>query len=62
MGIAFDLQDPDNLMDKSGVTVALVERSHPNLIQNTHHIPLNAGFPNGTIKGDIYRLRSSYRW
>jgi len=60
MGIAFDLQDPDNLMDKSGVTVALVERSHPNLIQNTHHIPLNAGFPNGTIKGDIYRLRSSY--
>ena len=38
---------------KSGVTVALVERDHPGLIQNTHHNPLNAGFPNGTIKGDI---------
>ncbi len=53
MGIAFELQDPDNLIGKEGVTVALVERSHPNLIQNTHHIPLNAGFPNGTIKGEI---------
>lgn len=56
MGIAFDLQDPDNLLSNklSGITVALVERGHKGLIQNTHHNPLNAGFPNGTIKGEIY--------
>lgn len=54
LGIAFDLKDPDNLLpDKSGVTLALVERDHPHLIQNTHHNPLNVGFPNGTIKGTI---------
>ena len=54
MGIAFNLDDPDNLIGKSGITVALVERNHPGLIQNTHHNPMNAGFPNGTIKGEIY--------
>ena len=54
MGIAFDLHDPDNLINKSGVTVALIERNHPDLIQNTYHNPLNVGFPNGTIKGEIY--------
>jgi len=53
MGIAFDLKDPDNLLDKTGVTVALVEREHLNLIQETHHNPLDVGFPNGTIKGEI---------
>ena len=53
MGIAFNLEDPDNILGKEGVTVALVERDHPGLIQNTHHNPLNVGFPNGTIKGDI---------
>ena len=53
MGIAFNLKDPNNLLNKSGVTLALVERKHLNLIQNTHHNPMNAGFPNGTIKGEI---------
>lgn len=53
MGIAFELEDPENLVGKSGVTVALVERDHPGLIQNTHHNPLDVGFPNGTIKGEI---------
>ena len=56
MGIAFDLQDPDNLLVNklNGITVALVERGHEGLIQETHHNPLNAGFPNGTIKGEFY--------
>ena len=54
LGIAFRLEDPDNLLGKSGVTVALVERNHPGLIQNTHHNPMNAGFPNGTIKGEFF--------
>ena len=53
MGIAFDLKDTDNLLGKSGITVALVERDHLNLIQETHHNPLDVGFPNGTIKGEI---------
>ena len=51
MGIAFDLKDPSNLIGRSGITVALLERDHPGLIQDTHHNPLNVGFPNGTIKG-----------
>ena len=53
MGIAFNLKDPDNLLKKSGITVALVERNHKDLQQNTYHNPLDVGFPNGTIKGTI---------
>ena len=53
MGIAFNLKDPDNLLDKSGITLALVERGHEGLIQDTYHNPLDVGFPNGTIKGTI---------
>ena len=53
MGIAFNLKDPNKLLKnkRSGITLALVEREHPGLIQETHHNPLNVGFPNGTIKG-----------
>ena len=54
MGIAFNLKDPNNLLGKEGITVALVERGHQGLQQETHHNPLNAEFPNGTIKGEIY--------
>ena len=53
MGIAFNLEDPNNLLGRSGITLALVERGHPGLVQDTHHNPLNAGFPNGTIKGEF---------
>ena len=56
MGIAFNLVDPNGLLEnkKSGISVALLERGHDGLIQETHHNPLNAGFPNGTIKGEFY--------
>ena len=54
MGIAFNLEDPQNLLGKTGVSLALVKREHEGLIQETHHNPMNAGFPNGTIKGTIY--------
>ena len=56
MGIAFNLKDPNNLLknNKNGITLALLERDHDGLIQETHHNPLNAGFPNGTIKGEFY--------
>ena len=55
IGLAFDLQDPDNLLKSgnSGITVALIENNHLGLKQETHHNPLNAGFPNGTLKGEI---------
>ncbi len=55
IGIAFNLQDPDNLLEngKPGVTVALLEKGTPGLEQLTYHNPLNAGFPNGTLKGKI---------
>ena len=44
-GIAFNLQDPDGLLEsgKSGITVALVENTC-GLVQETHHNPLNVGF------------------
>ena len=55
VGLAFRLKDPDNLLEKGqeGITVALIEGDHEGLIKSTHHNPLNAGFPNGTLKGDL---------
>jgi acyl-CoA dehydrogenase len=55
IGVAFNLQDPNNLLSegKAGITVALLEKGHPGLLQETHHNPNNAGFPNGTIKGTV---------
>ncbi len=55
VGIAFRLEDPDNLLQygKTGVTVALIEGDHPGLKKETHHNPMNVGFPNGTLKGNI---------
>tara|TARA_B100000524_G_C23651681_1_gene370373 strand:+ start:18 stop:1952 length:1935 start_codon:yes stop_codon:yes gene_type:complete len=55
IGIAFNLKDPFDLLNKGseGVTVALIENTHPGLKQKTHHNPLNAGFPNGTLKGSL---------
>ena len=56
MGIAFNLKDPNHLLsnERSGITLALLERGHEGLIQETHHNPLNVGFPNGTIKGEFF--------
>ena len=53
IGLAFKLEDPNGLLSsgREGITVALIESSHPGLIKETHHNPLNAGFPNGTLKG-----------
>ena len=55
VGLAFNLNDPDNLLQKGqeGITVALLEGNHPGLNKTTHHIPLDAGFPNGTVKGKL---------
>ena len=55
IGLAFDLKDPDKLLEKGqeGVTLALLERGHPGLLQDTFHNPLDVGFPNGTLKGEF---------
>ncbi len=59
MGIAFKLNDPDNLLNKEksdlGITLALLERDvdDKDIIVNAHD-PLGAAFPNGTIKVNDY--------
>ncbi len=55
IGVAFKLNDPYELLDKGseGVTVALVKANTCGLKQETYHNPLNAGFPNGTLKGTL---------
>ena len=56
VGLAVKVKDPDGILSfggKEGVTVALLEKDHPGLSLETHHNPLNVGFPNGTVKGDL---------
>lgn len=55
IGVAFHLKDPENLLKngKPGVTLALLDRSHPGMHINTFHNPNDTGFPNGTIKGKV---------
>lgn len=55
IGLALQVEDPDKLLPSKneGISVALLENDHPGLIMNTHHNPLDVGFPNGTIKGNI---------
>ena len=55
-GLAIKVKDPHNLLNgkgKEGVTVFLLKKRHDGLEQETHHNPLNVGFPNGTIKGHL---------
>ena len=59
MGVAIKVKDPDKLLKegKEGITVALIEKVMYNGIKNeTYHNPMNAGFPNGTLKGNIHIL------
>lgn len=55
VGLAVKVSDPDRLLTygSEGVTVALLKCDHPGLRLETHHNPLNVGFPNGTVKGDL---------
>jgi acyl-CoA dehydrogenase len=55
IGLALQVEDPDKLLPSKneGISVALLENDHPGLIMKTHHNPLDVGFPNGTIKGNI---------
>lgn len=53
IGVAFEVEDPHNYLGKTGVTLALIERGHPGLEQNGYHNPLDTGFPNGTLEGNL---------
>lgn len=56
LGIAFDLQDPDNLLGKGenpGITLSLVSRDTKGLEVGNRLRPMDVPFNNGTIKGDI---------
>ena len=54
IGLAFNVSDPDNLLNNvSGITVALLEKDHPGLKQDKYHNPLDCGFPNGTLEGEL---------
>lgn len=55
IGVAFDLKDPNILLEegKEGVTLALLEKGECGLIQNSYHKPLGVDFPNGTLKGSL---------
>lgn len=55
VGIGLNLQDPQNLLQgkgEEGFSVALLERDHPGLRMGPRHMPLNAAFMNGTVKGE----------
>ena len=56
MGVAIKVSDPDNLLNqgKEGITLALLEKDkYENLKNSSFHNPMNAGFPNGTLKGNV---------
>jgi acyl-CoA dehydrogenase len=55
IGVAFYLKDPNKLLKngKEGITLALLEKDCFGLLLETHHNPNDAGFPNGTIKGNV---------
>jgi acyl-CoA dehydrogenase len=48
--LAFELIDASTKESK-GITLALLERNHPGLLQTTYHNPNDTGFPNGTLRG-----------
>jgi alkylation response protein AidB-like acyl-CoA dehydrogenase len=54
VGLAFQLKDPKGLLagtGNEGITIALLERDHENLVMGPRHDPLVASFMNGTVKG-----------
>lgn len=56
LGIAFDLEDPDNILgkgEKPGITLSLISRDTEGLQVGNRLRPMDVPFNNGTIKGDI---------
>ncbi len=54
-GLAFKLEDPDNLLGRGqkdlGITVAMIKRDTPGLEMGARHQPMDLPFMNGTLKG-----------
>ena len=59
VGLAFVLEDPDNLLPskKSGITVALLSRDQ--LEMGNKHNPMDVPFPNGTIRAHHLPIQMS---
>lgn len=57
-GLAFRLHDPEHLLGEQvelGITVALVPREHPGVDIGRRHLPLDAVWMNGPIRGkDVF--------
>ena len=58
IGLAFKLQDPEQLLGddpEPGITVALIPRETPGITIGQRHMPLNIPFQNGPISGqDVF--------
>lgn len=58
IGIAFKLEDPDNLLEgtgREGITLCLVSKSHPGVKTGNRHLPLGIPFMNGPVTGkDVF--------
>ncbi|MEZ9900600.1 acyl-CoA dehydrogenase [Vibrio breoganii] len=55
LGLAFKLQDPENLLGKGtdlGITCALIPTSHPGVENGERHDPLGLAFMNGPTRGE----------
>lgn len=55
VGLAFQLEDPENLLgkgEKPGITVALIPRDAPGMKMGDRHRPMDAPFNNGPIFGE----------
>ncbi len=56
LGIAYDLEDPKNLLGKGenpGITLSVIPRDTPGLEVGNRLRPMDVSFKNGTIRGDI---------
>lgn len=55
IGVAFKLQDPNNLLGKDkediGITLAIIPSSHKGVERGNRHSPLGLAFMNGTTRG-----------
>ena len=58
LGLAFQLHDPDGLLEKGedlGITVALIPANHKGVDIGRRHLPCGVAFPNGPTSGsDVF--------
>lgn len=58
LGLAFRLEDPDNLLGKGkdvGITLGLIPTGHPGVEIGRRHAPTGCAFPNGPTSGkDVF--------